>query len=81
MAMQQAEPTLEGRLANEEVIINKLKKRNLRGVDLSDGETSDLGPRLVTIVLILEILGCNHERGEEHTPAAVDKVILIALHC
>lgn len=79
MTVKQAVPTLKGCLADEEIVVNELEEGDLGCIDLGDGKPRNFGPRLVAVVLVLEIFRSNHERSEKHTTSAIDEVVFVTL--
>lgn len=72
---QQGRPSNKCIVRHKERVVNELQKDELVGIDLLDRQSRDLGPSLVRIVAVLEVLGGDHQGRQKGPAAAVNDSI------
>lgn len=72
---QETGPTHKGLIGNKKGIVDQLEKDELVGVDLFDRQARDLGPGLVRVVAVLEILGGHHQGSEKGASATINDAV------
>lgn len=75
MGYQKAGPAHKGLIGDKKRVVDQLEKDELVGVDLFDRQARDLGPGLVRVVAVLEILGGHHQGSEKGSSATINDAV------